>query len=112
MRINHTFNDAFAEFYCDNPPEYVLKAGKTYLVVMAGADWQGGPKKHRITIKDVVEYYHTEARNITSGCRTLADIIGDWRPIDHLANECLQWFKHINRESLAREGRKHGMTLR
>ena len=42
-----------------------------------------------ITIRDVVIYYARDAKDINSGCRTLARINGDWRPIDQLAQECL-----------------------
>lgn len=49
-----------------------------------------------ITPDDVAKYYATEARNLTSGCRTLAGMTGDWRPIDELASLALEWFKQVN----------------
>ena len=65
-----------------------------------------------ITPADVVQYYATEARNITSGCRTLAGFTSDWRGVDGMAKTSLEVFKVLNREALEREGEKHGMTLR
>jgi hypothetical protein len=49
-----------------------------------------------VTIPDVVEYYATQASNIVSGCRQLGGIVGDWRPIDGLAETCLEVFKRLN----------------
>ena len=91
-------------------PEYVTNAGKTYITIRV-SDWEGA-RSLKITIADVIAYYATEARNIFSGIRTLAGHSGDWRPIDHLAEEALEWFKYINRSELAHEGEKRGMTLR
>jgi hypothetical protein len=68
--------------------------------------------KHRVTPKDVIEYYAYEARNLSSGCRTLAGIIGDWRPIDALAKQCLNIYKVLKRPELQKEARKHGMELK
>jgi hypothetical protein len=65
-----------------------------------------------ITPKDVVEYYAHEAGNISSGCRTLAGITGDWRPIDELAKQCLSIYKVVKRKDLVKEARKHNMELR
>src|SRR3972149_4189554 len=46
----------------------------------------GEPVKwYDVTIADLIRYYHGDARNISSGCRTLGPIVGDWRPIDELA---------------------------
>lgn len=91
--------------YNYNVPEYIIDAGKTFIVIHV----EGSNEK--ITINDVIEYYHTQARNITSGCRRLAGVVGDWRNIDYLAQECLYWFKCINKEMLRKEGKKRGMTL-
>lgn len=101
---------ALAQFYNGDIPAYVKHAGKTSLTIQV-SDWEGS-RPLKITIADVIAYYATEARNIFSGIRTLVGHSGDWRPIDHLAEEALEWFKYINRSELAREGEKRGMTLR
>ena len=54
-------------------------------------------------------FYAHDAKDTYSGCRTLAGITGDWRPIDQLARECLEWFKFINPDGLRREGLKVGL---
>jgi len=52
----------------------------------------------RVTIEDVIYYYSHDARNISSGCRSLGSITGDWRPIDHLASTCLEIYKVLKRD--------------
>jgi hypothetical protein len=105
--IDEKLND----FYEDRIPAYVKGAGKSYITIMTGNDWEGDPFPLKITIKDVIAYYYKDARNISSGIRTLAGFNSDWRGIDALASECLAWFKLVNREALAREGKKYGMEL-
>lgn len=105
----HTYA-ALESFYDGEIPEYVRSAGKTYITIRIH-NWEGA-RTLKITLQDVIEYYATQARNIVSGIRTLAGHSGDWRPIDHLAHEALEWFKYINRPTLEREGEKRGMTLR
>lgn len=82
-------------------PGRVVKTGKTFLVVNADGI-------NKITINDVIKYYRFEA-NSMSGCRSLGRIVGDWRPIDELANFCLEYFKEINVTELRRLGRKFGL---
>lgn len=89
-------------------PGYLRKVTKEKIVVRAGSEWEGF-KDHTVTLKDVARYYATEANNLLSGCRQLGTITGDWRNIDYLAKECLQIFKHINREALRRESKKWGL---
>ena len=67
-------------------PEYIEVINKTTLKIRAGADWEGY-KWHTITTKDLVDYRNGDARNISSGIRSLGTIRGDWRPIDGLAHE-------------------------
>lgn len=98
---------ALEKFYLNETPDYVVNAGKTFIVIRV-SDWQGS-KNLKVTVRDVVLYYRTQANNIVSGCRTLAGHTGDWRPIDALAKECLEWFKAVNIELLRREGRKEGL---
>lgn len=71
-----------------------------------------GDKKHKITIDDVVEYYATQANNIVSGIRKLGNIVGDWRPVDHIAKFCLEVFKQINIEELRKKSINRGLTPR
>ena len=53
-----------------------------------------------ITLDDVATYFAEEACNISSGCRTIAGLTGDWRPIDQLAQLALEWFKRVNVEGM------------
>lgn len=96
------YPDKLEEFYGWNVPHYILEAGKTFLTVRV-SDWRG-EQDLRITPRDVVEYYHYQAGNITSGCRTLAGYTSDWRGVDGLAKECLEWFKFVNIEALRKGG--------
>jgi len=99
--------DKLEKFYGWDIPEYVLEAGKSFTKIKV-SDWRG-EQDLKVTVKDVIEYYHYEAGNITSGCRTLAGYTGDWRPVDRLAKECLGWFKFVNIEELRREAKKQGL---
>lgn len=63
----------------------------------------------KVTPEAVIRYYATDARNISSGCRTLAGIIGDWRPIDNLAKQCLEIYKVIKRDILVRIAKSYDM---
>jgi len=75
------------------------------------SDWRG-EQDLRITLKDVIEYYCKWAGNIISGCRVIAGYAGDWRPVDRLAKECLEWFEFVNIEALRTEGRKYGLRFK
>lgn len=110
MTTKSNVYDKLEEFYNGDVPAYISSAGKTFITIKT-SDWSGEKSVH-VTIKDVIKYYRVDARNISSGMRTLAGYSGDWRPIDNLARECLEWFKFINREELAKEGRKYGMDLK
>jgi cytochrome c oxidase assembly factor CtaG len=97
-------------FYNGTVPGDIVNAGRTFLTINI-ADWEG-QRILKITLADVILYYATEARNMMSGIRTLAGYCSDWRPVDNLAHEALEWFKYINRPQLAREAEKRGMTLK
>ena len=110
LRHKVDYSDKLAEFYQGEIPDDILKAGKAFVKIRV-SDWRG-EQDLGVAVKDVGDYYYYWARNIISGCRTLAGYAGDWRPIHRLAKECLEWFKSVNIESLKREGRKHGITLK
>lgn len=63
-----------------------------------------------LTLDAVAVYYATQARNITSGCRTLAGMTGDWRYVDQLASMALEWFKRVNLKGMRAAARQHGIT--
>jgi len=86
-----------------------MAQGKTFIDVTLAEDWQGPARVKRIRIDDVAKYYAREACNITSGCRTLAGIAGDWRQIDYIAQDCLEYFKQVNIEGMRKAGRKLGL---
>mgnify|MGYP001123227506 CR=1 FL=1 len=88
-------------------PKYFKRICKNYIIVFV-EDWRGC-NEHKITIEDVVEYYATQAINISSGCREISTISGDWRNIDYLAKECIEIFKWLNIETLRRISRKRGL---
>jgi hypothetical protein len=98
-------------FYGHEIPGYILNAGKTFIIIRVGDECFKN-RKVKITIEDVAEYYLTQARNMTSGCRVLADLIGDWRPIDMMTRECLEWFKVVNIEAMSRSARRRGLIPR
>ncbi len=57
---------------------FVQRAGKSFLMIRASNVF-GDQETVRITPDNLAEFYATEARNITSGIRTLAGLSGDWR---------------------------------
>lgn len=85
-----------------------MAQGKTFIDVRLAADWQGPERTVRVRIADVAKYYAEEACSM-SGCRKLAGIVGDWRPIDHIAYDCLSYFKQVNIEAMRKAGRKLGL---
>lgn len=91
-------------------PEYLDIVNKN-LVRIKVSDWQG-TRWVELTPEDIVEYYDTQARNITSGVRKLGSELGDWRNIDALAKETLEIFKIINKSALKKAGKERGMTLK
>ena len=85
-----------------------VDAGKSYVEVPLAEDWQKGDRVLRVTINDVAKYFAQEARSM-SGCHTLAGETGDWRPIDNIAQACLEFFKQVNIEGMRTAGRKFGL---
>jgi hypothetical protein len=89
--------------------EFVQRAGKNFLVVKV-SDVFCDPTTIRITPTNLAEFYATEARNLSSGIRTLAGMHGDWRPISELANLALDWFRNVNIEGMRRAAKRAGLT--
>ena len=77
-------------------------------VVITVSDWEG-LKRLTITLDDVAEYYKTQASNITSGCRILSGHVGDWRQIDAIAYQVLEYFKEVNIEGMRRAAKRVGL---
>ena len=104
--------ERLAAFYGGDIPGYILDAGKTFITLGTGSN-VFGDRNVKITMDDVADYYRTQAGNATySGCRTLAGMAGDWRPIDIMARECLEWFKAVNIVGMRRTAKKQGLMLR
>jgi len=91
--------------------EFVERAGKSFLTVRT-TNVFGEPVSLKITVSDVAEFYRSQARNLGSGIRTLANHHGDWRPISELADIALSWFKSVNVEGMRRAARKVGLEPR
>ncbi len=100
------------EFYQEEIPPYIKGVGKTFIVVNAESGFGEEASPRKITISDVLEYYRTQAPNISSGIHSLAGIHGDWRQIDSMAKEMLELFKCINIDGLRKASRKAGLTPR
>ena len=90
---------------------FVQRAGKTFLVVRCG-DVFGDERTVRVTPDDVAEFFATQARNLASGCRTLAGLTGDWRSVSELAQACLDWFKCVNVVGMRRAARSRHLIPR
>ncbi len=91
--------------------DFVQRAGKSFLVLRCG-DVFGDERTIRVTPDDVAEFFATQARNLSSGCRTLAGLIGDWRSISELAQAALDWFKLVNVVGMRRAARRRHLTPR
>jgi len=90
---------------------FIEKAHKTKLVVRCVTVLKE-PTTLTITLDDVARYYSEEARKLSSGCRTLAGLTGDWRYIDGLASLTLDWFKRVNVRGMRAACRQHGIEPR
>lgn len=90
---------------------FVRKANKTSLVVRCQNVFEE-ELDLTISLDDLAEYYATQARNLSSGCRTLAGLTGDWRYVDRLASMALEWFKRVNVRGMRAAGRRHGIEPR
>ena len=90
---------------------FVLRAGKHFLVLRC-SDVFGDDRIIRVTPDDVADFFATQANNISSGCRTLAGLTGDWRPVSELADACLAWFKRVNVAAMRKAARQRGLVPR
>jgi hypothetical protein len=84
----------------------VLRAGKAFLVVRC-QDVSVDERLVRITAADVARFYRRPA-----GCRTLAGLTGDWRPVAALARAAPRWFQVVNVVGLRRASRQAGLVPR
>lgn len=110
--MNNTISKSLEDFYQGDVPQYVRKAGKTFLTIRASM-WEGAePHEIKIRLQDCLRYYAVDARNITSGCRSIAGFTTDWRTIDAIAKEALEWFKQVNVKALRALCKQYGMTAR
>ena len=91
--------------------EFVQRAGKTFLVLRCG-DVFDDERTIRLTPDDVAEFFATQARNLSAGCRTLAGLTGDWRSISELAQAALDWFKLVNVVGMRRAARRRHLIPR
>ena len=72
------------------------------------------PGVAKITPGDVVGYYRNyhESHEFEASVRRLeSTMLGDWRPIDELAQMCVEWFKVSCRDELIATAATYGMTL-
>jgi hypothetical protein len=105
-------HERLTAFYGGDIPGYILNAGKTFITLGTGSN-VFGDREVKITMDDVADYYRAQAGDATySGCRTLAGMAGDWRPIDMMARECLEWFKAVNIAGMRMTVRKRGLVPR
>jgi len=105
------YDEKLDEFYNGDIPQYIVSAGKSFITINCSGVLED-TIKNKITVADLIKYYYKDARDILSGCRTLGKLTSDWRGVDNLAKECLAWFKFVNRDGLAKEGKKYGMELK
>lgn len=92
----------------DEVPDYLLNYGKSFITFRVSV-YEGAPVKTlKITIKDVAKYYAFQANGM-SGIRTIAGFSTDWRHVDGIAKEALEYFKQVNVETLRKEAMKLGI---
>jgi hypothetical protein len=110
--MREAIQERLAAFYGGDIPGYILDAGETFITLQAGVN-VFGDREVKITMDNVADYYRTQAGNAAySGCRTLAGMAGDWRPIDMMARECLEWFKAVNIAGMRRTVERRGLMPR
>lgn len=93
----------------DIPTYLTIKS--TNKVTVNVNDWNG-TTLYEFSLVDVVRYYAKDARNISSGCRTLGKWTGDWRGVDTVAKELLEVFKVLNVEKLRAVGLTFGIEAK
>jgi len=85
-----------------------VRCGKTFVDVPLAEDWQYPARVKRVRIGDVARYFARESGSLSGG-RSLAGIFGDWRMIDVIAQDVLEYFKEVNVAGIRREARKLGL---
>lgn len=90
---------------------FVQRAGKTFIVLRCG-DVFGQDRTITVNPQDVAEFFSSQATNLLSGCRTLAGLTGDWRPVSEMAQACLAWFKLVNVVGMRQAARHVGLVPR
>jgi len=85
------------------------RCGKTFVDVRLADNWQYPARVKRIRIADVARYFAHEAGSMSGG-RSLAGIFGDWRQIDAIAQDVLEYFKVANIEGMRQESRRLGLV--
>ena len=109
--MNNAIFEKLSEFYDNEIPGYIRDAGKSFMIINHGHDWDESIKPRKITMDDTLEYYRSQAGSM-SGIRSIAGFSSDWRGIDNLASETLEWFKFINVDGLRSHSRHYGMEAR
>ena len=79
-------------------------------VIIDVTKWQG-EQRVTVTVREVIEYYKTEAINTENEMRTLGDITGHWKAIDNLAEDLLNYFKKNSPKWLESEAIRKGLKL-
>jgi len=102
---------SLTELAQDRLGQFILKAYKSKIIVRCQNVFEDEITL-TITLDDVAQYYATQARNMSSGCRTLAGLTSDWRMVDQLASMALYWFKEVNVRGMRTAGRRFGLTAK
>lgn len=97
-------------FYNGEIPDYVVGANKNSITINAASVLEDEATPRKITMDDVADYYVNYGGFNMSTVRTLGTITGDHRPINNLASECMEWFKHVNIDGFKRACKKKGLT--
>lgn len=103
-----THNKLMKKLYPDGLPNWLVNATRESLLLNLA---EGGAAFHTITLDDVCHHYAYDACNLTSGCRRLGSIVGDWRPVSKIANECLEIFKVLNMAGLRRAAKAYSHIM-
>lgn len=100
--------DELYDYLAETP--WITVANNVIYIRVAGEEGEK-PKKKKVLMQNVVDYFvrYSGSRGFMSSYRFLGGIGGDWRPINNLAEECLEIYKVLNVEKLRRLARKAGL---